>query len=481
MYNFIGNKVHYYKKVTKYYKDVTWQQPIITGNGKIGGDKFALASNGYAQAVQTHGSLTWGQPLDGDIWAAFDKDTTNRWRSGTSTGWFMFYNPIPLRVVSITFGFFYCYPTSGSVMGSNDNINWVTLATYTNSTESDLVVRVNSNVGYKYYKFTIDGLNKDVIHTNKVIINAYECVEANKNDYSYSIEETVEVSKYDDYDFTSEDTVVYKSVMKRFPKYYKNVSRYWKYRYWKKWQPLCITQDMLLNSSVNNYDIDFSKIDPYALTTKGFTISCGGRGNMDEFNQSTCAIWRLFNNTVSTVTDNNYAGFRARSGASSPYSISVDIAFPFSDFSNNNLLRINRVDVTTRPSDNYASDIYVGIRRFASDGTTTWEQPVKDNKTTTTFVTTSAGATPYTIFEGDVFTDWLYFDLKNMSVWFGFQNLQIYGEYQVSSADPYPTRIEKIEVTANDDYDYEEVLYTVEVSETDDYDYIEYGEVELDY
>lgn len=481
MYNFIGKKKSYYKTVTKYYKEIDWTQPIITGNGKLGGDKFSLISNGYVQAKQTNGSLTWGQPLDGDIWAAFDKDTTNRWRSGTTTGYFIFYNPNPLKVSSILWGYFYCYPTNGSVYGSNDNKEWVLLASYTNSVETDFTIAVNSAMGYKYHKITIDGVNKDVIHTNKIVITAKEVIDGAADDYTYISEEVVEVSEMDDYTSTSEDTIRYKAITHKIPKYMKKVYKYWKHTYWKKWQPLQITSDMILESAADNYTIDFSKIDPYALTTTSFIMKCGGRGNMGEFNQTTCPLWKLFNNTISTVTDDNYAGFRIDSGATSPYSISVDIVLPFSDFANKNLLRVNRIDVTTRPNDNYAADIYVGIRRFAADGTTTWEQPVTDNKTTTTYITTSAAATTYTIFTGSVETDWIYFDLKNMSQWFGFQNLQIYGEYQVSSKDPYPTRVEAIEVTESDDYDYAEVISVIEVTESDDYDYIEYSSINIGY
>lgn len=172
----------------KYYKTVhvpaeytDWAQPILAANGTMGGDNFAVAAN--AQTANSGGTRY--------IWHAFDNNSSSYWR-GNSTGWISFYNPVPLKVASIQWVYYYSYPKGGTVEGSNDNSQWVKLCDWVNSTAGNFNIAVNSPTEYKYYRINITGVNTDVLHCTKLNITASYI---SRPSYSYEIEGTV-----DDYD-----------------------------------------------------------------------------------------------------------------------------------------------------------------------------------------------------------------------------------------------------------------------------------------
>ena len=82
--------------------DEVWQQPVLSANGTMGGSKFACAVSAYT--LVTSGTVA-------DAYGAFDNNTNTYWRSGTTSGWIQFYNPVPLKVSAIKWGYFYSYPT----------------------------------------------------------------------------------------------------------------------------------------------------------------------------------------------------------------------------------------------------------------------------------------------------------------------------------------------------------------------------------
>lgn len=176
-------KTLYVKKVMV---DETWQQPVLSANGTMGGSEFACSASAYT--LVTTGTVA-------DAYGAFDNNTNTYWRSGTTSGWIQFYNPVPLKVSAIKWGYFYCYPTGGNVQGSNDGTTWTTLNTWTNSSAADFTINLSTQQYYKYYRINITGVNKDVIHAHSLTITAI-----------YQREVETYVGKHDDYDYSTTET-----------------------------------------------------------------------------------------------------------------------------------------------------------------------------------------------------------------------------------------------------------------------------------
>lgn len=181
----------------KYYKTITvnvpeetqtFTQPVLSANGTLGGNSFAVSASGENQS----GSNPYR------AYEAFDNNASTYWRcSNTTSGWIQFYNPKPLHVSTLKWGYFYSYPTGGSVLGSNDGTNFDTLTTWTNSSAADFTITVNSTKAYKYYRITVTGVNTDVVHCKDMTITATEVI---KEAYSYSQEVESTIDDYDRYE-----------------------------------------------------------------------------------------------------------------------------------------------------------------------------------------------------------------------------------------------------------------------------------------
>lgn len=176
----------YYKRI--YYKKTPWTQPTLTANGTAGGDSFAVSASAEGTGTQFHPAYN-----------AFDNNSSTYWRSGTTTGWIQFYNPVPLLAQSIRWIYFYCYPTGGTVEGSNDGGTWKAVSTWTNSIAGDFDIQVGSDAAYRYYRVNITGVNKDVIHSSQLNITAEEIAEGAADDYDYYVDETATEDDYDYY------------------------------------------------------------------------------------------------------------------------------------------------------------------------------------------------------------------------------------------------------------------------------------------
>lgn len=103
--------------------DPYWHQPVLTANGTMGVDDFAVAASGEFS----------GDPVDHKAFRAFDNDPDTQWQqNGVSTGfsqWLTFYikEGVKLQSLEIT-NTSQQYTTSNGglyVMGSNDGTNWV--------------------------------------------------------------------------------------------------------------------------------------------------------------------------------------------------------------------------------------------------------------------------------------------------------------------------------------------------------------------
>lgn len=125
-------------------------QPVLAANGTLGGSSFAVA-----------GSSLW----DGDYWWAFDNDAATRWHSsGGMPQWMTIYNPEPLKLRKLTIttssNSGHKGITAGSVLGSNDNVSWETIAGFSNSVTdggATFDIPVNSGKFFKYHQLHITG------------------------------------------------------------------------------------------------------------------------------------------------------------------------------------------------------------------------------------------------------------------------------------------------------------------------------------
>lgn len=162
----LAKKIHIYpSKVVNVESEEKWVQPVLTSNSSIGSNgSFGVSCNSYS---------TNSSSASGDIYKAFDSDKTGTyWRSGTSTGWFSFYNSIPLKVKNIEITPYYSYPMTGTIEVSSDGTTWSKIKDWTNTDNATFTIEVNSDNYYKYYKVNITKISRDVIHLCNIGIDA---------------------------------------------------------------------------------------------------------------------------------------------------------------------------------------------------------------------------------------------------------------------------------------------------------------------
>ena len=162
---------------------ISWTQPILTANGTIGGNSFAVsASSEYSASYQAY--------------KAFDGSTSTEWVTlgNSSPAYIEFYNPKALNVTLLTLTtrsestetF-----TAGTIYGSNDNSTWDILKTYTNSAtsaSSTWTIDLSDNTAYyKYYKIegttfsgTNNGFSNIVITARELLTTCYRATDGHK-------------------------------------------------------------------------------------------------------------------------------------------------------------------------------------------------------------------------------------------------------------------------------------------------------------
>ena len=169
-----------------------WSQPVMSSNGTYGGANFAVAVSS-AQQYESNPYMAWH---------AYDNNTSTYWRCATQNGgWIGFYNPLPLRVTRINWGYYYTYPTSGNVQGSNDNSNWTTITNFTCNSRSDFNIDMSSNTGYyRYYRINVTGVSESEVGADrdaerrihcrdiKITANTRNAYISNVNDYDFYID-----------------------------------------------------------------------------------------------------------------------------------------------------------------------------------------------------------------------------------------------------------------------------------------------------
>lgn len=147
----------------------SFEQPILTSNGTLGGNSFAVAcSSNYTNET--------------DAFAATNL-TDGRWQmyNGQSfPQWITYYNPTSINVGQIAFNFYGVdspnfFPTSYSLYGSNDNQTWTLIeksTMYEKGISTDTIsnamntgfeysIKVKSHKeSYKYHKLQINSTNQ---------------------------------------------------------------------------------------------------------------------------------------------------------------------------------------------------------------------------------------------------------------------------------------------------------------------------------
>ena len=141
--------------------EIPFVQPVLTENGTIGGDAFAVEADSVIES---------GRPA----WKAFDGNTVinnvryDQWHSGSGQPhWIMFYNPNPLSISKITIfnGADNVMPLDWQFQYSDDNNDWHTLVSGTNTvltSNGEWSFDVTDSGSHKYYRFyTTSGAGND--------------------------------------------------------------------------------------------------------------------------------------------------------------------------------------------------------------------------------------------------------------------------------------------------------------------------------
>ncbi len=176
----------FYEKCLEEYNDAKAQQkkftqPVLSENGTLGGDSFAVASS--------------GNYTDFYAWKAFDGDLTTSWQDNATTvnTYLTFYNPIPLKVSKIKYSGTcdYGYIIKGKVFASDDNSSWEQLIEWEDVSEDhtgEIDLSQNEKY-YKYYKITADDwTDKSGTFTNgfsNLEIDAFELICENTNSHKF--------------------------------------------------------------------------------------------------------------------------------------------------------------------------------------------------------------------------------------------------------------------------------------------------------
>ncbi len=132
--------------------DVPYEQPALTSSSPaVGGDACACEASSYYSSYYPYKAFA-AEP--------------GSWMPNGKSGWITFYNPFPIKVTAVQMNTgSSTYPVnSGTIYGSNDNSNFDTLATFSNSTHPNtLTVNVDNNNYYKYYRISVTGSNNPML------------------------------------------------------------------------------------------------------------------------------------------------------------------------------------------------------------------------------------------------------------------------------------------------------------------------------
>ena len=159
----------------KYYKYITvessWTQPVLSSNGTIGVDDFAVSATDTRK---------------GEAYYPF---TSNNYWAGNANCTYTMYSNNPLCIKRLGFSGIYqsgaVYMSTFTFSASNDGNSWIDLGTFKNNTYNFTNFDVNNNNFYKYYKITAKygGIIKNIQLTATQKITTI--VESTKDDYDF--------------------------------------------------------------------------------------------------------------------------------------------------------------------------------------------------------------------------------------------------------------------------------------------------------
>jgi hypothetical protein len=141
----------FYNKCLEEYNESVgerWVQPVLTANGVLGGNTFAVSANGEASNTPAY--------------KMFDNDNSTYWYGATNgKGYVTLYNPTPLNIVNLKITNSQWVEdniATGEILVSNNGTDWAKILTFTGNTASNATweIDLNTNGGfYKYYKINI--------------------------------------------------------------------------------------------------------------------------------------------------------------------------------------------------------------------------------------------------------------------------------------------------------------------------------------
>lgn len=161
---------YFYQKCVDEYNasssiDETFEQPVLTANGTMGGSSFAVEASSYCSSP------------DRNAYKSFDGNNATKWGvDNTTSGWLTFYNPQALKVSSIVYTPSTDFPGEDGgyleISGSNDNSTWASLWTGSYTANSTQTFNVDSQAYYNYYRITITNGVSNWIGLGDLTINA---------------------------------------------------------------------------------------------------------------------------------------------------------------------------------------------------------------------------------------------------------------------------------------------------------------------
>ena len=174
--------------------DDDWTQPILSSNGILGGDSFAVKSQSQADL--------W------DVYKAFDNDmSTYWWIPWNNDKQLIIYNPEGLNIQQIIWNYngTYSHFNSMNVYGSNNNSNWEQLTSNYSNSGNYGTLNVSANNYYKYYKFEFGDNSYHNIYEIQIIAT-YKVPHTNDKsidltEYDFNIENnTIKIGRYNGID-----------------------------------------------------------------------------------------------------------------------------------------------------------------------------------------------------------------------------------------------------------------------------------------
>lgn len=157
---------------------IPFVQPVLTSNGVMGADDFAVeVSSANAAGIGAYAMFNGTNTNDSDCWHSNQE----------SNSWLTFFSKIPINVTNLQItnrnsaSQYVWAIAGGSILASNDNSEWTTITEFTNTVttaNTDWNIDLSSNTNYyKYYRIQANNVNTyvsigkiNVIATEKSVL-----------------------------------------------------------------------------------------------------------------------------------------------------------------------------------------------------------------------------------------------------------------------------------------------------------------------